>query len=327
MDLRTIDGHVHIVGDGSSGSGCWLAIEGVWARFLARTMMREVRLPLLALNDGLDRLYVDRLLEQVRASSVDALLILAQELPRDENGRELEGLGAFYVPNKYVLELARRHHEFVPAVSIHPARADALDELQMCVEAGARVMKCLPNCQNINCSDRRYVKFWERMAGTGMLLLAHTGGEMTLPVVSSEYADPRVLTLPLECGVTVIAAHCAGRSCLSDPDYTDDLIEMFEQYPNLYGDNSALCCPIRSRTLVKILQAGVVDRIIHGSDYPIPVSGLGPCLRGHLSWREFQEGRREPNVIERDCTLKRDMGFPEETFTRLDGLINCAENF
>ena len=24
MDLRTIDGHVHIVGDGSSGSGCWL---------------------------------------------------------------------------------------------------------------------------------------------------------------------------------------------------------------------------------------------------------------------------------------------------------------
>jgi predicted TIM-barrel fold metal-dependent hydrolase len=254
-------------------------------------------------------------------------LILAQEVPRDDDGVEMNGVGAFFVPNDYVLALGRKHPEFVPAVSIHPSRPDALDELEKCLDAGARVMKCLPNCQNIDCNDARYTGFWTRMSEAGMLLLAHTGGEMSLPVVRPEYADPRTLRLPLELGVTVIAAHCAGRSCLYNPDYTDVLIEMFRRYPNLHGDNSALCSPIRSRTIKKIFRAGIADRIIHGSDFPIPVSGLGPALRGRVKWRDHLVARRESNVLERDYRLKKAMGFPESSFTLLDELIfRSAEN-
>ena len=54
------------------------------------------------------------------------------------------------------------------------------------------------------------MRFWERMAESKLPLLAHTGGEHTLPVVRPEFADPRILTLPLECRVTVIAAHCGA---------------------------------------------------------------------------------------------------------------------
>ena len=42
-------------------------------------------------------------------------------------------------------------------------------------------MERLPNCHNIDCNDRRYQKFWERMAEAGLPLLAHTGGEHTVP--------------------------------------------------------------------------------------------------------------------------------------------------
>ena len=45
-------------------------------------------------------------------------------------------------------------------------------------------MKCLPNCQNIDPSDARYRRFWERMAEARLPLLAHTGGEHTVPEVN-----------------------------------------------------------------------------------------------------------------------------------------------
>ena len=157
-----------------------------------------------------------------------------------------------------------------------------------------------------------------------MILLAHTGGEFTLPVLNAAYADPQTLRLPLECGVRVIAAHCAGRSCLNDPDYTDQLLKMFHLYPNLYGDNSSLNSPVRSRTLHKILRPDVVERIIHGSDYPIPVNGMGPFLRGRLPLNAWWRWKRHSNVLERDYQFKRAIGFPDETFTRLDSLLTAT---
>src|SRR5579863_2294291 len=147
---RPVDAHVHIVGNGSGNTGCWLRVSP-WRRPMAALMLRHMGLPSTALEGELDRLYVERLLELVRESSLSAVVILAQERVYDDHGRVIPQAGAFYVPNEYVLELAKKHSEFLPAVSIHPARADALDELERCLAGGAVMMKCLPNCQNINC--------------------------------------------------------------------------------------------------------------------------------------------------------------------------------
>jgi hypothetical protein len=161
--LKPVDMHVHVVGNGAGGSGCWVRVSG-WHRPLAALMLRHVGLPGKAMTGDLEGLYIERLLAQVRGSSLGAAVILGQDLVRDEQGRPIEGVGSFYVPNDYVLNLARKHAEFLAAVSIHPARPDALEELERCLAGGAVMMKCLPNCQNINCADRRFVKFWERMA-------------------------------------------------------------------------------------------------------------------------------------------------------------------
>lgn len=284
-------------------------------------MVRHIGLPLSALKRNLDRLYIERLLGLVRESSLDAAVILAQEQVYDSRGRLRQEVGAAYVPNDYVLQLARAHPEFLPAVSIHPARPDAMQELERCIAAGAVMMKCLPNCQDIDCRDPRFIPFWERMAEAGLPLLAHTGGEHTLPVIRPEFADPRTLERPLQCGVTVIAAHCASKSGIFDQEYFDRLLDMFPRYPNLYADNSAFHIPIRSRIIPRTLAPEVQARIIHGSDYPVPIYGHWARWRGSLPRHAFRQWQEQPNVLERDYQFKRAMGFGEPTFTRISELL------
>lgn len=319
---RKIDCHVHLLGDGSSGSGCWLRLRSMAHRLMARIIVHEAGMPSSALRDGLDAALVSRLIDQVRDSSLDAVVLLAQDLPHRDDGTAMPEKGAFYVPNEYLLEVCARHPgQFIPAVSIHPMRRDAMEELDRCIQAGARVLKLLPNCLNVDYSNLRLRPFWEKMAAARMILLSHTGGELSLPVVCHRFADPRLLRFPLECGVTVIAAHCAGRSGLWDADYTDHLLEMFATWPRLFGDNSALCSPIRCRTLPKILPEPVRGRIIHGSDFPIAVSGFGPWRMGLVDRKTWRESARQPNVLERDVFLKRAIGFDDSHLTRMDGLL------
>jgi predicted TIM-barrel fold metal-dependent hydrolase len=237
--------HVHIVGNGLRGSGCWLKV-GTAHRPLAAFMLRHIGIGVSTSAPEFDEAYANHLAKLVRESSLSTAVILAQDAVYDASGRKLD-FGSFYVPNDYVLKLARKHQEFLPAVSIHPARADALDELERCLAAGAVMLKLLPNCHNVDCSNARYKKFWERMAAVKLPLLAHTGGEHTVPVFDKKLADPRVLRLPLECGVTVIAAHCATKSGLTDPDYFHVLGKMFAAHSNLYADTSAFNVPIRGR--------------------------------------------------------------------------------
>ena len=284
-------------------------------------MLRHIGLPAGALGGDLDGIYVTRLLELVRGSSLGGAVILAHDEVYDQQGRKMDGVGSFHVPNDYVLRLAREHAEFLPAVSIHPSRHDAMEELERCLAGGAVMMKCLPNCHNIDCNDRRYLKFWERMAEAGLPLLAHTGGEHTVPVVRKEFSDPRTLRLPLECGVKVVAAHCGTKSGLFDPEYFHVFAEMTHRYPNLYGDTSAFNVPIRGRHVRECLHAPLVERILHGSDYPVPVHGHFAWAKGYVDWTAFRRWEQHPNILERDYQLKRAMGFPNEVFTRIHYLM------
>jgi predicted TIM-barrel fold metal-dependent hydrolase len=284
-------------------------------------MVKGLGLPTSSLKTGLDELYVKNLLENIRESEIDAAVILAQDIPYSHTGEKMPNEAQFYVPNEYVSELARKHEELIPACSIHPARPDAMDELEKCIEAKMPVLKLLPNCLNIDYMDKKYIPFWERMQEAGMILLTHTGGEMTVKVYDPSFGDPKKLEILLDCGVTTIAAHSAGRSGLFDGDWTGDLLDLFKRFPHLYGDNSALSSLNRARTLKHILPEEIQSRIIHGSDYPVPVSGLGPMLMGKLSWSDYKATGKIPNIIERDYQLKQKIGFNAKTFTRMDELL------
>jgi predicted TIM-barrel fold metal-dependent hydrolase len=315
-----IDMHVHMVGNGFAGSGGWLRVSGRY-RLLAKFMVRQVGLSSAILKHDLESIYAVKLLEAVKASSFDAIVLLAHERVHDPDGAARDDLGAMYVPNNVVLDLAAQHPEFLAGVSIHPARRDALEELDRCIERGAVLMKCLPNCQNIDTADQRYRPFWQRMAEAGLPLLAHTGGENTLPEVNPAFADPKRLRLPLECGVTVIAAHCGTRSGLRDPDYFADWAAMLAEFPNLYGDISAFISLNRCAHWRDCLRPDIEPRILHGSDFPVPSLGHRLWLRGDLKRRDFRRTQQMKNPLERDWEFKRLLGFPEEVRTRAGKLL------
>lgn len=318
-----IDMHVHMVGNGFAGSGGWLRLKG-WHRALAGFMVRQLGMPASALEGDLERIYSEHLLALVRGSSLDAAVLLAHERVHDPDGTPRPDLGSMFVPNDVVLDLARRHKEFLAGVSIHPARSDALDELDRCVANGAVLMKCLPNCQNIDPSDVRYVPFWKKMAAAGLPLLAHTGGEHTVPVVNAKLADPRLLRTPLECGVTVIAAHCGTSSGAFDHDYFEDWRAMLREFPNLYGDISALVSLNRCAHLTDCLRDEIQPRVLHGSDFPVPVLGHRLWLNGSLDRDSFRRIQNMENPIERDFQFKKALGFSDEVFTRATELLKLS---
>jgi uncharacterized protein len=316
-----IDGHVHCVGDGSTGSGCWIDLRSPWRNLTGRMMVRGCGLPMSLLSGGLDEAYVGQLLMWVRGSSVDRVVLLAQDEVYREDGAKIEGVATFYVPNPHVLRLAREHAEFIPAVSIHPSRKDARAELDRCLEGGARVLKLLPNVHNVDCAASRYRDFWKAMAAGGMVLLAHTGGEATLPVVAPHLASPEPLRGPLELGVTCVAAHGAGRNLPMGTHHTPVLLKMMEAYPHLYADNSALTTFNRYTTLPELLGGGWRERVIHGSDYPVPVMPWGPWLGGHYDVESALYLQSITNPLERDYQAKRLMGFGEASFSRFGQLL------
>src|SRR3954469_10410021 len=96
--LNPIDMHVHVVGNGSGNSGCWLRVRG-WHRPIAGMMVRHIGLPSCGVTGDLENLYVQRLLGLVRGSSLGAIVILAQDEVYDDLGRKMENVGSHYVPN------------------------------------------------------------------------------------------------------------------------------------------------------------------------------------------------------------------------------------
>ena len=315
-----IDGHVHFVGDGSNGSGCWLR-RNLGDRLFEPIIKSQAGIYRMSQKLGVDHAYEEKLIKLIQDSSLDAILLLAMDYPYDPDGNCRKAEAKFYVPNDHVLNLARKFPEIIPACSIHPARKDAIEELERSAEQGAKVLKLLPNCHDVDCSDSQYGAFWEKLAKLGLPFLAHTGGEFSVPVLNAKFADPRVLRLPLECGVKVIAAHGAGKSGLWDPDYTKDLLKMMGEFPNLFTDNSALASPNRWRTISALLDPRIQSRVIHGSDFPIPVGGFGPWLGKLLSNSDYSESRKIKNPLERDVFIKQAVGFEESTFIRLGDLI------
>ena len=66
------------------------------------------------------------------------------------------------------------------------------------------------------------------------------------------------------------------------------------------------------------------ERLLHGSDFPVPVSGLWAFLRGSISFADYLRCRKITNVLERDYQLKLAMGFRADHFTRIHSLIRSS---
>ena len=125
----------------------------------------------------------------------------------------------------------------------------------------------------------------------------------------------------LEAGVTIVCAHTAAPIHHSrQPSQLPLLRSLLLRYPNLWVDNSGLANP--SRCLHLPAFAGdplIADRTLHGSDFPVPSSGIFYARRIGIGTVIALEAQR--NALQRELLMKRHLGFAEPTFRRAAALL------
>ncbi len=340
-----IDAHVHAVGLGTEDNGIYINPTWVSLWHPIKRARTKVYLSAAGVSDTerADRDYIERLVELARQlPPATRLFLYAQDWFHDENGRPDPERTSFRVPNEYVHSLAREFAEiFVPVISIHPHRADALEALEIWADQGVRFVKWLPNAMGIDPSAERLTPFYREMIARDMVLLTHTGDELAVDAEDLQHlGNPLLLRRPLDLGLRVIALHAAGRGSYEDVDRSGrpltpgfDLFLRLMDDPRyeglLFGETASLTFFTHpDRTLRSLLERrDLHSRFLHGSDYPLP--GINFLTRtSDLRDAGFitEEERGPLNEIYRynpllfDFVLKRTVRHPE-TRHRLDDSV------
>ncbi len=109
--------------------------------------------------------HFERLVDLIRGHTVHGqFLLLAIDKHYSPEGTVDERRTSQYVPNERVAELARREPDlFVPVISVHPYRVDALDALERWAGEGCRHVKWIPAAMGIDLSDPRVEPFYRKM--------------------------------------------------------------------------------------------------------------------------------------------------------------------
>ncbi|HQR09196.1 MAG TPA: amidohydrolase family protein [Gemmatales bacterium] len=298
----TLDLHVHLFGTGDSGSGCRLS-DGIQngVQFRALTLALGIRSKGKTLDEG----YVNVLAEQVKLSGLTKVAILSQDAVYDAKGEADWKTTSFYVPNEYVIKVAEQHKEtIIPCPSINPARKDAIDELEHIHSKGAKLFKIHPPTQGVNVADPRHTKFYQRCAALKIVIMVHTGHEHSAPVIDKDLANPARLELMLDQGPTVIACHSGTGWPTDTPDQLPNFTLLLKRYPNLWGDTAVLGTAKRDRDFYRLLDAPTVrDRLLHGSDFPFPVSPS--AFEPRIGKEAVQAINKEKSWIGKDYQLKK----------------------
>ena len=97
------------------------------------------------------------------------------------------------------------------------------------------------------------------------------------------------------------------------------------RWPNLFADLSALNLPFRSAGLKGMLaRPDLHDRLLHGSDFPVPVQPSWARLRKIITPAEARRCGEIKNLLARDHRIKEAAGFPDTVFTRVWEIIRLA---
>lgn len=282
-----VDVHVHALGVDGGGNGCRINPELLDPRHPVKryTSMLYLRASGVRNFDRFDEEYEERLVALAKGFGRPVRIhLLTMDAYHDPDGTVNHERTQFYIPNDHVAGLAERHPDlFVPVISVHPARPDALAELERWAARGVRWVKWLPNAQGIDPADPRWDPFYRRMQELGMILLSHTGEEQAVSAKGAqELGNPLRLRRPLDAGVTVVMAHCASLGRSEDLDRPGRRVRSFELFlrlmgearyrDRLYGDLSAVTQINRPPgQLWELLRRPELQgRLLQGSDYPLP---------------------------------------------------------
>jgi len=322
-NLHIIDWHVHIAGLGYGGSGAFINDE-MRNNFRFGFFLKWMNVTEEELQKEGDQVVFKKLSQNLSESRyVDQAIVLAIDGIIDRKTGQLDRAKTqFYVPNSHVYRETAKYDNLLFGASINPWRKDSLALLEQVAGQGAVLVKWIPSIMEIDPSDEAIIPFYRKMAALGLPLLTHTGREKSFAHARDELADPKKLSLPLEQGVTVIAAHISTTGVSEGERNFERILPMFRKYPNLYTDISSLTQINKTGFLARALKVpGVTERMIYGTDWPLqyfPVVSAWYHVN-HIGIKKAWQVGGYNNSWDRDVKLKQAFGIPDNVFTRSVG--------
>lgn len=333
---RIADYHVHAVALGTHVEGAFVH-EGMrslsspirYAKYLVYMSSAGVENEENADVEYLERL-VDLAMNMPKKQKHHLLAFDKHYLP---DGTVSVAKTEFYTPNLYVFELAETYPEiFVPTMSVHPYRKDALEQLEKWAARGGKMVKWLPNAMGMDPADPRIDPYYAKMKELKLVLLTHAGEEQAVESEEDQrLGNPLRLRRPLDAGVKVVVAHCASLGMSVDlDDPGGPLVSSFdlflrlmdeEKYEGLlFGEISAMTQFNRvGHPLETMLEReDLHHRLVSGSDYPLPAinSLIHTSQLADLGFitekeRELLIEIYDYNPLLFDFVLKRTLEHPE----------------
>ena len=332
---RLVDFHTHILAIGTS-------VRDAFVNPKMRSGVNLERLKFLIYAsaagvkniDDADREYVARLIRLARGVRRQGKYrILAFDKHYNQDGSVNLAKTSMYIPNQYVVDLARQYPEiFLPVISVHPYRPDAIQELDSWAKAGVKYVKWLPNAMGMDPASKLVEPFYRKMKEHNMILLSHAGEEQAVEADEDQgLGNPLRLRKPLDMGIRVIIAHAASLGTCDDLDRREakkaDCFDLFlrlmdeTKYAGLvFGEISGMLqfnrMPVPFSTLLK--RQDLHSRLVNGSDYPLPAINALIRTRSLASDGFITSEERtalneiyDYNPLLFDFVLKRTMRHPE----------------
>ena len=325
-EAHIIDWHVHVAGLGFGDSGNFVNDE-MRNNFRFKFFLSWMDVTEKELEENGDQILVKKLNDKIAQSKyIDQAIVLAMDGVIDETSKTLDrNKTQVYIANEYVASQTAKYPNLLFGASINPNRENNVALLEEVHRQGAVLIKWIPNIMYIDPSDEKFIPFYKRMAELKIPLLTHTGMEKSFANAKDEYADPRLLELPLKCGVTVIAAHIATTGESDGQDNFERILPMFDEFPNLYTDISSLTQLNKRGYLAKALKhPRLTERMIYGTDWPLQSFPLvSPWYHvNHIGIKNAWRVSRFKNKWDRDIKLKEAFGVPHTAFIRKLGILN-----
>jgi len=264
------------------------------------------------------------------SEELDGIVLLALDALYSPEDGELDTKKTdLWVSNRFLSEKVKELNnqlrdkgsdkKFYFGASVNPNRKDWKKELEYVIhQTDAVLVKLIPSAQHIHLMNKKHRDFYKALNSAQIPLLCHVGPEYSFPegIRKKELDCYRNLEKPLECGVRVIAAHCATPVF---PIIEKNVIREFSIFmeaansgsTQLWADTSALSLSTRIPFIQEIVVTFPSKWLIHGSDFPIPIDSWPhlPLITHGITPAEYVRICKTKNPFDRDIRIKQVHGF------------------
>jgi hypothetical protein len=357
------DMHLHVVG---RGTDITRVDENVYFYpddnhlFLTRILYGMVEKDLKKLGADADRSgvidtkeYLEQVYQTLKTSEeIDCIVLLGLDAVYSPSSGKLDRKRTdIWVSNRFLARKVRelneklaceedpktREKRFFYGGSVNPNRRDWREELDFVIgDPNTVLIKLIPSAQHIHLRDRKHKLYYEALKDHRLPLLCHVGPEYSFPEGIRQWRldNFRHLDLALECGVTVISAHCA--TPVFPPPFDKNEIKQFHAFMKsanpgrrvqLWGDTSAFSLATRIPIVQEVADTFPSKWLVNGSDFPIPIDGWVhlPWVTHGVSVQEYLKIKKTRNPLDRDVRIKRAHGFSDSILENAGRVLRLPE--